>query len=75
MMQLKKNVANIVRPMAIDGKARRERPKNTWEKTIKIDLEKLSITVALFGDRQGYQDPTPFNAGKGPEDDDQLIVY
>lgn len=51
-----KNVAKALRVMAVEGKARKRRPMNTWERMIKKDLEKLSIIEELC-------------KGKGLEDD------
>lgn len=33
----------VVRAMTVDGNTKRGRPKNTWDWTIKKNLEKLSI--------------------------------
>lgn len=47
---------------------------NTWEGTIKKDLEKLSLKRNCIGiggkGVSGYQDPTLLNTGKGLEDYD-----
>lgn len=57
----------------MEGKAKRGRPKNTWEQTIKKDLEKLSQRVSCAGiggsALSGYQDPFLLNEGKGLEND------
>lgn len=47
-----KNAAKVVRAKTVEGKARRGRAKNTWERTIKKDLDLLSLTEELSGDRR-----------------------
>lgn len=40
--------------MRVAEKARKERPKNTWEQTIKKDTEKLSLMEQLCGNRREW---------------------